>query len=231
MLFLCQLIQKQIIMKKIYLSILAATLMFAACNNAPEGEAAAVSAADDTTTETMETPAGEAYSVSETSYVEFYGASPTHGQNGKFPISEGAIYVNEGAISGGNVTVNLEDMEVTTDGLEDEKKEELKGHLMSEDFFNAAANPTVMFEITEVAPLEGNEKATHTISGNLTMNGQKNAISFPAKIGMGESTVDAGAEFVINRKDWGMMYKNDESLGDKWIYDEVKMTLNLQAQK
>lgn len=216
-------------MKKIYLSMLAATLMFAACNNAPEGEEATVTAAEETTT--METPAGEPFAIGEGSQVGFYGATPTHGQNGEFPISEGAIYVNEGAISGGNVVVTLDQMAVTTDGLPDEKKTDLKGHLLSADFFNAESNPTVNFAITGAEALEGNTNATHTVSGNLTMNGTTNGVSFPAKVELTETTITAAAEFVINRKDWGMSYKNDESLGDDWIYDEVKMTLNLSAAK
>ena len=202
----------------------------AACNTAPEGEEAEVTAVEETAT-ASETPEGEPLTVGASSKVTFYGATPTHGQNGEFPVSEGTLYVKDGNLTGGTVTVKLGDMVVTTDGLEDEKKEKLKGHLLSPDFFNAEVNPTVTFELSGVAPLEGDEKATHTVTGNLTMNGKTNQISFPAKVGIGENSVDAGAEFVINRKDWGMSYKNDEALGDEWIYDEVKMTFSLQASK
>jgi polyisoprenoid-binding protein YceI len=215
-------------MKKIYLSILAACFLFAACNNAPEGETAEVAEEETVTTET---PSGEAYNIADGSMISFYGATPTHGQNGDFPISAGAIYVEDGNVSGGNISVNLNDMVVTSEGLPDEKKADLKGHLLGEDFFNAEANGDVTFQITKAEVLENDDNNTHTISGNLKMNGNTNNISFPAKVEIAEGAVSATAEFVINRKDWGMSYKNDESLGDDWIYDEVKMSFNISAAK
>jgi polyisoprenoid-binding protein YceI len=215
-------------MKKIYVSILAATLLFTACNNEPSGDAVAVA---EEQTVTTETPEGEAYALADGSKVSFYGATPTHGHNGDFAVSSGNIYVNEGAITGGNITVNVADVAITTEGLEDEKKEKLKGHLLGEDFFNTESNPEVTFQITEVAPLEDDADNTHTISGNLSMNGTTNNLSFPAKVEMGEGKMAAKASFVINRKDWGMSYKNDESLGDDWIYDKVEMTLDITAAK
>ncbi len=215
-------------MKKVFVSFLAATLFFAACNNAPKGDTAEVTEEETVSGATME---GTPYTVQPSSMVGFYGATPTHGQNGEFAISEGTLYVNEGNLSGGKVMADLNNMTVTTDGLEDEKKTKLKDHLLSEDFFNAAANPSVMFEITGATALEGDAENTHTISGNLTMNGKTNGISFPAKVTMGENDLNAKAKFVINRKDWGMAYKNDKSLGDEWIYDDVEMTLDVTAMK
>ncbi len=215
-------------MKYIYVSILAASMLFTACNNAPEGQEVAVSGAKEVKSEI---PAGEAYSFLEGSKVSFYGATPTHGQNGDFPVSEGAIYINEGNVSGGIVSVKLNDMVVTSEGLPDKKKADLKGHLLAADFFNAEVNPTVKFEITGAEVLEGDAENTHTISGNLSMNGTTNNLSFPAKVELGDGKMAANAKFVINRKDWGMSYKNDESLGDDWIYDKVEMTLAISAAK
>jgi len=215
-------------MKKIYVSILAAGLLFSACNTAPKGESAEVSEEETLSTAT---PDGEAYTITDGSTISFEGATPSHTQNGSFSISEGALYVKEDALTGGSVTVALPDMEITTKDLPAEEKEKLKGHLMGEDFFHASDHPNVKFEITGVEALEGDEKNTHTITGNLDMNGKANSISFPANLEMGDGKIGARAEFVINRKDWGMVYGNDESLKDKWIYDEVKMTLAIDAAK
>ena len=215
-------------MKRIYMSILAATVLFAACKSAPEGEVAEV--AEEQTVGT-EAPKGDAYAISAGSKVSFYGATPTHGQNGDFPVSSGTIYVDGSSITGGSVSVKLADIVVTSEGLPDKKKEDLKGHLLSADFFNAEANPEVSFEITQVEVVNENTDGMQTITGNLAMNGKTNSISFPAKIEMNDEGISANAEFVINRKDWAMSYKNDESLGDDWIYDKVKMTLAITAAK
>jgi len=215
-------------MKKIYLSLLAVTLMFAACNNAPEGDTAEVAKEE---TVALETPAGEAYAIAEGSKVSFYGATPTHGQNGDLPLESGSLYVSDGKITGGSVSVKLDNMVITSEGLEEEKKSDLKEHLLGADFFDAAANPKIKFEITGAEVLEGDASNTHTVSGNLTMHGKTNNISFPAKVTLEEGRVKAAADFIVNRKEWDMSYKNDESLGDKWIYDEIKLNFDITATK
>lgn len=215
-------------MKKIYLSILAATILFTACKDEPQGEEAQVTEAR---AEDTKTPEGDLFTVTQGSTISFYGATPSNSEKGTFGVSKGAIYVKDGNITAGNVTVDVAGMTVTTKDLPNAQKEKLKNHLLGKEFLNIQEHPEVIFDITEVTTLEGDDKNTHTITGNLAMNGKTNSITFPANVEMAQGKFGARASFVINRKDWGIVYGNDKSLGDKWIYDKVEMTLAIEAVK
>ena len=72
---------------------------------------------------------------------------------------------------------------------------------------------------------------THFVTGNLELKGVTKRIKFPAKITISDGKVNAEAKFNINRKDWGMSYGADESLGDKFIRPTVHLGLNIVANK
>jgi polyisoprenoid-binding protein YceI len=74
----------------------------------------------------------------------------------------------------------------------------------------------------------GDKGATHTITGNLEMHGVTKSISFPATIKFAPEAVDASSEFVINRKDFGIVYAG---AADDLIKDEVALKLTIHAKK
>jgi polyisoprenoid-binding protein YceI len=73
--------------------------------------------------------------------------------------------------------------------------------------------------------------ATHTITGNLTLKGTTKSITFPAKVAVNDNVVTADANFNIDRTQWGLVYGNDQSLGDKFIRPTVNIQLHLVANK
>ena len=103
--------------------------------------------------------------------------------------------------------------------------EKLTGHLMAPDFFDVAKYPKATFESTEIKK-GGDNGATHTITGNLDFHGVKKSITFPAKITESATEIVADAEFVINRKDFGITYAG---MADNLIKDDVVLKLKLKA--
>jgi polyisoprenoid-binding protein YceI len=106
-------------------------------------------------------------------------------------------------------------------------QEKLTGHLKSGDFFDVEKFPKATFTSTEIKP-GGAGGATHTITGNLELHGVKKSISFPAKVTVDASAVKADAEFVINRKDFGLVYPGKP---DDLIKDEVLIKLHVTAPR
>lgn len=102
--------------------------------------------------------------------------------------------------------------------------EKLVGHLKSPDFFDVATFPTATFKATEIKA--GGEGGTHTVSGDLTMRATTKRISFPATIKVAGDQLDAKAEFVINRKDFGIVYPGKP---DDLIQDNVALSVELVA--
>jgi polyisoprenoid-binding protein YceI len=115
----------------------------------------------------------------------------------------------------------------------------LSGHLRSGDFFEVEKHPTSTFEITGVqAGIDSSvakdlvmKDATHTVTGNFTMKGVTKSITFPAKIAVTDANVTADANFNIDRTQWGLVYGNKESLGDKFIRPTVNISFHLVANK
>ena len=63
------------------------------------------------------------------------------------------------------------------------------------------------------------------------MKGVTKSVTFPAIVKATPEALLAQANFNINRTDWGLVYGNDKSLGDKFIRPEVNIALNIAAKK
>ncbi|MFO0648783.1 MAG: YceI family protein [Polyangiales bacterium] len=74
----------------------------------------------------------------------------------------------------------------------------------------------------------GSNGATHTVTGTLSLHGQSRSITFPATIAVGASEVTARSEFVINRRDFGLVYPG---MPDNLIRDEVTIRFDLRAPR
>jgi polyisoprenoid-binding protein YceI len=212
-------------MKKIsFLIITGAVVMLAACNNAPKGEEAKVA-------ETQEVAAGTGsdYKVAaDGSSLAWIGAGPTKQHNGTLQITEGTLKVENNVLTAGSFTVDVNSL--TDLDLTGEFKGKLEGHLKSADFFDVEKHPTAKFEITKVEALT-DTTGTHSISGNLTLKDSTKNITFPAKVTISETEVNATANFNIDRTLWGVNYGNDKSLKDKFIKPEVNISVVLKATK
>ncbi len=149
----------------------------------------------------------------------FVGSKVTGKHEGSFSKFTGWVELAKGKVEGGKVAIEIDMSGVKSD---DDK---LTGHLMSPDFFDVAKYPKAAFESTEIK--KGGEKgATHTITGNLDFHGVKKSVSFPAKVTESAKEVVAEAEFVINRKDFNVVYAGK---ADDLIRDEVVLKLKLKA--
>ncbi len=102
--------------------------------------------------------------------------------------------------------------------------ERLTAHLKNEDFFWVEKYPTAIFESVSVT--QGGEGGTHTITGDLTIRGQTKRLTFPATVGIGQDGVTASTEFVIDRKDFGVVYAGK---ADDLIQDNVVLTIQFVA--
>lgn len=113
---------------------------------------------------------------------------------------------------------------------DDEMNGKLKGHLESPDFFDVVNNPTSSFKIVSVDQTEG-----VVITGDLTIKGITQSISFPAEVAATEAgVVMKGAPFTIDRTKFGIEYKSKsifDNLKDKFIDDEVEISFELNAAK
>jgi polyisoprenoid-binding protein YceI len=197
-------------------------LAHVACDNDPGKGKSKATVAEAVSVAPPSAPASATYRFSnEDSKLEFVGAKVTRKHDGSFGKFTGAVETPDGKPESSRVTVEVDIASLTAD------EAKLTGHLKSPDFFDAAKFPAAKFTSTSVTP-GGDKGATHTITGNLEMHGVTKSIAFPATLKFAPEAVDASSEFVINRKDFGIVYAGK---ADDLIKDEVALKLTIHAKK
>lgn len=177
---------------------------------------------------------GDNYNVNTaTSKVLWLGTKPTGTHNGSLGISEGALTVDNGKITGGSFTIDMNSM--TSLDLEGDQAGKLIGHLKSDDFFNVEKYPTAKFEINKVTNLMNNADANSLVYGNLTMRDVTKSVSFKAQIDVNGSSITAKSpQFKIDRTEWNVKYGSKKifaDLKDKFINDEITLSLDISGSK
>jgi polyisoprenoid-binding protein YceI len=167
-------------------------------------------------------PAGaETLTLDPTSTVGFVGSKVTGKHEGKFEKVSGTVSLVGGKAEGGKIVIDVDASSLKTDS------DKLDGHLKSPDFFDVAKFPKATFTSTDIK-VGGEKGATHTVSGELDLHGEKKNISFPATITVAADGVSGTAEFAINRKDFKIVYAGKP---DDLIRDEVVLKLALKAPR
>lgn len=161
---------------------------------------------------------GVPYAIDTTrSAIRWRGAKATRAHEGGFELFSGTVYVNRGVTSG--VLLNIQTPSIYSD------TERLTEHLKSGDFFGVDTHPVATFEATDVVLAE-ESGARYRVTGNLTMRGQTNSVTFPADIRVEDDTLWAEADFIIDRQRWGISYPGQP---DDLIGDQVRLLLDITA--
>lgn len=168
----------------------------------------------------------------ENSKLAWEGAKVTGKHHGVINIQSGQL-TRDGETLSGEFAIDMNSI-VDFDLEDPQWNQKLVGHLKSDDFFAVDKHPVSIFKITNVAEYEAkeDEKATHTITGDLTIKGITHQISFPAYVNFSEGGMTAEANFAIDRTKWDIRFRSGKffmDLGDKLIYDDIKFELNLKA--
>lgn len=113
------------------------------------------------------------------------------------------------------------------------KDENLHGHLMSPDFFDAAQHPEVSFS-TEQAQIEG---SSVRFEGEITIKGitqpavLTGTIVGPQTDPYGNERYGLDLETTVDRTAFGITWNNDMPNGTKALSDEVTLKANLSLVK
>lgn len=165
------------------------------------------------------------------------GKAVTHGHNGTMQFTGGDLQVRGNMIVGGTATVDMKSLKATdiTDAANHAK---FVGHMSSDDFFGAEKFPTSTFKITSVAPIAGapadSKTPNATITGDMTIKGVTQRVSFPAAVGVKNGVASASGKATIDRTKFGLKYGSKsffDSIGDKAINDEFTLDFNVIAKQ
>ncbi|TZF85873.1 YceI family protein (plasmid) [Pedobacter sp. BS3] len=164
------------------------------------------------------------------SSVSWIGRKVTGQHHGTIKLASGSLTASGNNLKTGNFTLDMNS--ITNADLEGEYAQKLLGHLKSDDFFSVAKNPVSTFVITKVTPAGANQV---NITGNLTIKGITNPISFLATVKRQGNVITATAPTIkVDRTKYDIRYGSKSffaSIGDKAIDDEFELAVNLLAKK
>ena len=192
-------------MKKSTLSIVFA-LVFGAAASATtpiDGEKKAVKVSESTVT-------WKAYKV-------------TGSHSGTIALKEGSLVFEGDKLTGGEFVVDMTTIN-TTDLKAGEGKEKLDGHLNSADFFSTATHTTSKLVFVGVKPTGKN---SYSVTGDLTIKGKTAPVTFDVSVYGSKAT----ATLKVDRTKYDVKYGSGsffDNLGDKTIYDEFDLVVDLQ---
>lgn len=184
----------------------------------------------------------EKYTVSVSDSKVHWLAKKVTGQHeGDVLIKSGEVTIKNKKLTGGTFTMDMTSISCTDIKNEGGNKK-LVGHLKSADFFDVANNPTATLKITSAKATGAtsiwdeatNDKSEgYDIVADLTIKGKTNSVTFTAYITQESKTVKAKGAIKFDRTKYDIRYGSSsffEGLGDKAIYNDVELTINVTAK-
>ena len=164
------------------------------------------------------------------SNVKWYGDEITGKQHyGSLKFKEGNIILTgTGKISdkiiSGNFIVDMTSLNV--EDITGRGKNSLEGHLKSDDFFSVSKFNYAYLKILKINdPVNG----VQTINGDLTIKG----ISHPVTFTMELNGKKAKSNLIFDRTKYDVKFRSGnffQNLGDKLIYDDIKLEVSLEFE-
>ncbi len=158
----------------------------------------------------------------EASTITWKAYKVTGSHTGTVDLQSGALIFDGDKLSGGEFVVDMPTL-VSTD-LEGEYKGKLEGHLKSDDFFGVATHPTARLVFTAV---KASGKNSYDVTGDLTIKGITKPVTFDVSVYGSKAT----ATLKVDRANYDVKYGSGsffENLGDKTIYDEFDLVVDLE---
>ncbi len=165
------------------------------------------------------------------SAVQWKGYKVTGEHAGVINLKSGNLdFDDSGKLTGGTVVIDMTSIKPV--GMDGKSGTKLEGHLKSADFFGVEMHPTAKLEITKVAAK--GTPGDYKVTANLSIKKTTKEIKFYANVSEENGTVKATADIKIDRTDFNVRYGSGnffDGLGDKTIYDEFDLTVNLVGTK
>jgi len=181
----------------------------------------------------LEHVAGEKYIIDTKETVLTWEGSMVFGFGEK---SIGYVYISKGELIIEKDQLVVGTVEVDMNTIEYKDKADTNTpvkHLKSPDYFDVGKFPISTFAITKVESVNVRSK-TIKVTGNLTIKGITNPVTFPAKMEVKDGIVRANGKIVIDRTQWGIRYRSGkfyDNLADQAVSDDIEIQMNIVAKK
>ena len=147
---------------------------------------------------------------------------------GNFDEFDGRIHLDASDPSKSSATLTIKAASIDT------RNADRDAHLRSNDFFAMEEHPEIIFQSTEVEPIDD---STFRVTGDLTIRGVTRPVTFDlvytgsATDPFGNKRVGLEGSLQVNRKDWGVSWNAPLELGGVLISDKVTLEFDISAIK
>lgn len=148
---------------------------------------------------------------------------------GAILVKRGNITIAGGAITGGEIVIDMNTMNNTD--LSGEEKAKIEGHLKSPDFFDTAQFGEATYTIVSGTRTNA---INYDVKGKLTIKGITQDLDCNMVVAPSGGDITVGGGFVFDRSKFDVRFGSDkffDNLGNNMIKNEVIMTVNLQGKK
>ena len=156
------------------------------------------------------------------SSINWVGKKVTGQHNGTVNLKDGKLVFKGKKLVGGSFNVDMTSLTATD--LQGEYQGKLNGHLKSEDFFGTEKYPTAKLIFKKIGTKTAN---VYTVTADLTIKGITKPVTFLMTVNGNTATT----AFNVDRTKYDIRYNSKsffESIGDKAIYDEFELKVNLK---
>ncbi len=161
--------------------------------------------------------------------IKWLGKKVSGEHYGKVALKSGSFTVKNGLITAGAFEVDMKT--ITCEDLTDpDYNGKLIGHLKSDDFFAVEKFNTASFKLTKA--VKGAKDGEFNVTGDLVIKGKSVPVTFPVTIKDQGGKLSVVGDLTFDRTKYDIRYGSGsffENLGDKMIYDDVTLSLNIVA--
>ena len=162
--------------------------------------------------------------------LEWTGKKLTSEHYGEIKLRGGELTFTKDKLLSGKFEMDMNSISCT-DITDAKSNKRLIDHLKSEDFFSVVRYPTSQFVITTVEAMSANE---YNVTGNLTIKGKTNPLTFPVKLRRVNNIFLAEAIMTFDRSMYDIKFGSQsfyENLGDKLVYDDIDIAIKLSLKQ
>ena len=166
----------------------------------------------------------------ETSRVDWLGKKVAGQHNGYLKLKGGKVTMEADDLKSAEFVLDMTSIE--NEDLKSPKyKAKLENHLKSDDFFNVATYPEGKFVLSTASK---QEDGSYLVEGTLSIKDKTNPVKFAVNISQAEGVYHAKGKVKIDRTKWDIKYNSGKffdpaNLGDKLIYDEIEIGIDVQT--
>lgn len=211
----------------------AAAIALASCGAPAESNADTTPAKEGATE--VETPVfiGGTYTIDPAaSTVNWKGTKITNDSHvGTVNVHKGTISVVDNAIAKAFIAIDMGTIECTDEGMDDDTKANLIGHLMSDDFFGVEQFPYARLEL-EGIKTKGDVAMAY---GQIVIREIAQPIYFPVTLSDDNGNIVVDASVTIDRSKHEVKFRSGAfpdlfpDLGDKLINDDIELDVHIVA--